>query len=562
MQRVAMSSLVLVLAACATKVASGPSLEGWERSQAFDAHKDSPAQYAGDPKVLAPVLPVMAFGAAFDVSVALRSKHPGWAMHEIGRMATPAGDVWMALETRADTNDQTLILDAKEPQLWMPELPMNRKGTEITVDDTSTDEGLAVALSYENADGQRVEIAVESEPPHKAQEERNGDPMGRSSNVALSAYDIQHRESAFAASVSVAGQSQRMEKEGGMVPSQWTMEQAFGGLAIGSFDVLPGAEVEWSNAATQTFFPLQMAPAPMASEMATDEAPVEEEAEVEEASVADEFDMDEEDDFDMGEEPASEEAPAEEEAAVEGERGGEGALTRPEEAADDADEGERGGEGALTRPEAADEAAEEPAEEEAADDAGDAPAIEALALEEDMLEELPVVPDEGDLSAVGYATPSVADFSTMHYLQDGSKVEQNWSVQGGDGMLSATQTTDLRTLAYNFIVDEEWGAFELSTVTVTQFGRGVPTTAVTFSPALPDLRRPFNGRLKSNFVVDINGQRSSMHGTVDVWWTDSGPKLQLVPAGPEWVEGQDMVTTISYGVPGQASVRIKRVTAE
>jgi hypothetical protein len=523
----------------------------------------------------------MAFGAAFDVSVALRSKHPGWEMHEIGRMATPTGDVWMALETRADTNDQTLILDAKEPQLWMPELPMNRKGTEITVDDTSTDEGLAVSLAYENADGQRVEIAVESAPPHKMQDERNGDPMGRSSNVALAAYDIQHRESAFDASVSVAGQSQRMKKEGGMVPSQWTMEQAFGGLATGSFDVLPGDEVVWSNDATQTFFPLEMAPAPMASEMA-EEVAVEEAPAAEEESAADEFSMDEEDDFDMGDEPVEEEAPAEEAAederggegaltrpeettddVAEDERGGEGALTRPEETTDDAAEGERGGEDALTRPEEAPAEEEAASEEEAGDDAAE-PVVERLALEDDLLEmdELPVVPDEGDLASIGYATPPVADFSTMHYLQDGSKVEQNWSVDGGDGMLTASQTTGLRTLAYNFIVDEEWGAFELSTVTVTQFGRGVPTTSVSFSPALPDLRRPFNGRLKSSFVVDINGQRSNMHGTVDVWWTDAGPKLQLVPAGPEWSEGQDMVTTISYGVPGQASVRIKRVAAE
>jgi hypothetical protein len=404
----------------------------------------------------------MAFGAAFDVSVALRSKHPGWEMHEIGRMATPTGDVWMALETRADTNDQTLILDAKEPQLWMPELPMNRKGTEITVDDTSTDEGLAVSLAYENADGQRVEIAVESQPPHKMQDERNGDPMGRSSNVALAAYDIQHRESAFDASVSVAGQSQRMKKEGGMVPSQWTMEQAFGGLATGSFDVLPGDEVVWSNDATQTFFPLEMAPAPMASEMA-EEVAVEEAPAAEEESAADEFSMDEEDDFDMGDEPVEEEAPAEEAAederggegaltrpeettddVAEDERGGEGALTRPEETTDDAAEGERGGEDALTRPEEAPAEEEAASEEEAGDDAAE-PVVERLALEDDLLEmdELPVVPDEGDLASVGYATPPVADFSTMHYLQDGSKVEQNWSVDGGDGMLTASQTTGL-----------------------------------------------------------------------------------------------------------------------
>jgi hypothetical protein len=308
----------------------------------------------------------------------------------------------------------------------------------------------------------------------------------------------------------------------------------------------------------------------------------EEASAAEEESAADEFSMDEEDDFDMGDEPVEEEAPAEEAAederggegaltrpeetaddAVEGERGGEGALTRPEETTDDAADGERGGEDALTRPEEAPAEEEAASEEEAGDDAAE-PVVERLALEDDLLEmdELPVVPDEGDLASVGYATPPVADFSTMHYLQDGSKVEQNWSVDGGDGMLTASQTTGLRTLAYNFIVDEEWGAFELSTVTVTQFGRGVPTTAVSFSPALPDLRRPFNGRLKSSFVVDINGQRSNMHGTVDVWWTDAGPKLQLVPAGPEWSEGQDMVTTISYGVPGQASVRIKRVAAE
>jgi hypothetical protein len=499
---------LVALSGCAGRFAAEPAMEGWERAQALPGDKGSPAQYAGDPKIAAPVLPVMAFGTAYDVSLAMRSRHANWAMHEFGRVTTPSGDIWVALESRADTNDQVLVVDSRQPELWMPELPYERQSTEIMIEDLSNDEAVEVSLSYQNVDGELVELDYKGEPPYRVQELRNGDPMGRSANVSLSAWDVQHRESAFKATLSIGGSTQKMEKSGGFVPYQWTLEQASGGLAVAAYDLIEGDSVDWSNGPTQSLHRLEAEAAPA-------EAVVEDVSEEEEEGAA--FSMDD-DDFSMDEEEAADaEAPAADEEAP-----------------------------------AADEESEE--------SLGDEDLLEGFGDVAD--ESLPVPPDANELLTVEYATPPVSDFTTAHYQKDGSHVEQQWQVHGANGRLIVDQVSDLRTLSYEFIVDEGWGAFELSNITVTQFGRGVPTTAVQFSPALPDLRKPFNGRMKSNFAIDINGQRSNVHGTVEAWWTETGPKMLVVPEGPEWSEGQDMLTEISYRVPGQASVRIKRIDSE
>ena len=497
---------LVALSGCAGRFAAEPAMEGWERAQALPGDKGSPAQYAGDPKIEAPVLPVMAFGMAYDVSMAMRSRHADWSMHEFGRVTTAAGDVWVALESRANTQDQVLVIDSRQPELWMPELPHQRHSTEIAVEDLSNDEAVEVNLSYQNVDGELVELDYKGEPPYRVQELRNGDPMGRSANHTLAAWDVQHRESAFKADLSIGGSAQRMEKTGGFVPYQWTLEQATGGLAIGAYDLIAGDAVDWSNAPTQSLHRAEVEEAPAVEEI--------EEAAAEE-STEDEFAMDEEDDFSMDEEEEAvmEEAPAEEAPA-----------------------------------------------EEAEESLGDEDLLEVLDdAADEMAEDLPVPPDANELLTVEYATPPVSEFTTAHYQNDGSYVEQEWQVSGANGRLSVDQVSDLRTLSYEFIVDEGWGAFELSNITVTQYGRGVPTTAVQFSPALPDLRKPFNGRMKSNFAIDINGQRSNIHGTVETWWTETGPRMHMIPEGPEWSEGQDMLTEISYRVPGQASVRVKRI---
>ena len=504
---------LVALSGCAGRFAAEPAMEGWERVQALSGDKGSPAQYAGDPKIEAPVLPVMAFGMAYDVSLAMRSKHPNWAMHEFGRVTTPSGDVWVVLESQANTNDQVLVIDSRQPELWMPELPYQRQSAEIMIEDLSNDEAVEVSLSYQNVDGELVELDYKGEPPYRVQELRNGDPMGRSANVSLSAWDVQHRESAFKADLSIGGSSQKMEKSGGFVPYQWTLEQASGGLAVGAYDLITGDSVDWSNGPTQSLHRLE-------AEAASAEEGVEEASE--EEGAADAFSMGD-DDFSMDEDADSEAPAADEEAP------------------------------------AAEE--ETPAAEESL---GDEDLLEGLDdVDAEAGDELlPVPPDANELLTVEYATPPVSDFTTAHYQADGSYVEQEWQVHGANGRLMVDQVSDIRTLSYEFIVDEGWGAFELSNITVTQYGRGIPTTAVQFSPALPDLRKPFNGRMKSNFAIDINGQRSNVHGTVETWWTETGPKMLVVPEGPEWSEGQDMLTEISYRVPGQASVRIKRIDSE
>ena len=100
---------------------------------------------------------------------------------------------------------------------------------------------------------------------------------------------------------------------------------------------------------------------------------------------------------------------------------------------------------------------------------------------------------------------------------------------------------------------------ELVSVTVDQYGRATPVTAITFNPPLPDVRWAFNGRRTSDFVIDINGQQNHGYGQVDVFWTESGPKLKVNPMQPKWTDDRVMQTTIIYQADGAANVAIERI---
>ena len=153
--------VVLALSGCGGKYKpKSPVLTGWERNRAFPEEVDSTARYTAvdDARINAPVLPVMAFGMAFDVAVSVRSRHQNWDMHEFGRVTTPDGPVWVAVETREGTLDQYMTADVADFDLFMPEIPFQRKATTFQKEDLSDEEALAIALSYENIDGQMVEV--------------------------------------------------------------------------------------------------------------------------------------------------------------------------------------------------------------------------------------------------------------------------------------------------------------------------------------------------------------------------------------------------------------------
>ena len=103
---------------------------------------------------------------------------------------------------------------------------------------------------------------------------------------------------------------------------------------------------------------------------------------------------------------------------------------------------------------------------------------------------------------------------------------------------------------------------ELHGGSVEQVGHDLPVLQLRLDRALPDLRRPFEGRATSSFVLDINGQQAHGTGTLEAWWTPDGPVVEMRPTAPWWLAERPMRTTIQYGEDDEVIVSIARIPVE
>lgn len=577
---------VALLGGCGSKYKPGTAvIDGWDRTRAFSEDRPSTVQYTGYAMVGAPVIPVMAFGAAFDLDLVVKTKSDDWDMHEWARISTPDGPLWLALDSRTGSLDQVVIADIPDIDTWMPEVPVERVSSPLSVVDRSTNDELDITISYTNPNGEEVEVEILGDPPHRTQEDRNGNTLGHSANSALAVLDIPHRESLFKASVKYNGRPVKMQKIAGLVPFQFAMEQVQGGLATGRYFATPGEvrplESDWPT------------PVLHAAMSEAEEAPVEEAAaEAPEANplIADlqahvagavaecwttataenaelagrmmvswnvvegATDGDPVIALDELENEALATCVTDALKAVSWSEGidgnaahafvfaqGEGLVFEADEASED--------EGAA-------EEAEAPAEEEAA---AEAPAEDALPEAE---EALPEAEADGDDAADGEedllgddeeeeAAPQegviyngIADFQTMHTMMSGNQVELHWDVEHQGDRVVARQVSPMRTLTYEYLV--HYDSLELSDITVQQYGRGVPVVHVDINPALPDLRRPFSGSQESRYVIDVNGQGGYATGTIQTGWTTSGPTVKVIPDEPDWTASGVLMSQIIY----------------
>ena len=141
-----------------------------------------------------------------------------------------------------------------------------------------------------------------------------------------------------------------------------------------------------------------------------------------------------------------------------------------------------------------------------------------------------------------------------------SPAAPDWPTQGHeqweyDGHV-ATYDNGIVHFQHSFIEDG------LSTLQVRQHGLATPTFRLRLQPALPDLRRPFEGEHTSTFVMDVNGQAGHGKGMVRVWWNDASEvHVQLLPTSPHWLASRPMETTIVYLADGAVDVFTRRVVA-
>ena len=331
------------------------------------------------------IIPVLAFGATYDLDVVLVSRHPDWHMHEYAMLRTPDGPLWLMKDARAGTLAQSLVAELEAIEEWMPEIPLERRSASVEVEDRSTPSRLDLRFRYTNVDGEVVDVEYGGRRPHTMMKKRNGSTMGHSRGQVMAVLDLSHRDFGARARIRIDGERVGIKRIAGLIPFQMVLQQTQGGLAVGRYELIQDA---------------------------------------------------------------------------------------------------------------------------------------------------------------------------LHFRSQHGDVSQAWQVEATALGVDAWQRSTLRSLQYSYLAVDD--ALELSGVTIWQWGRSGPVTHIAFSPALPDLRRRFEGRRRSRFVVDINGQENHAVGAIESWWTEEGPRLEIRPEAPWWVADRPMDATIQLD-GDRVTVDIRRV---
>ncbi len=566
-------SIAVVVAAvgCGGKYRpDGPVLTDYERAFKFPAHRPHEGlQYSGNaPAIPAPMVPVLAFGAAFDLDLAVMPREGDLAMIEYARMALPDQTLWLAVETKRESGDQTVLANLDNIEAVMPEVPVNRQSVNLQATDRSTEFTVDVALTYNNTRGESVAAEFTGDPPIKPMKKRNGNTFDHAKNQALAVLDVASSESLFKANVAVDGKNLSLQRIG-LVPGQFALLQSQGGFATASYRIVPGgpgvgssdfgtvsvhtpgADKEPEVVAQDPNVAVRMAIAQNLSAIEkcytlrlrdnpkvtgamqfdwTIDAGV-----VTGAKVTDTFTADALDDQVLADCIVASIQTWSLDPSVSGTVSWPFEVTPGDELTGPT---VTIGEGTITL------AAAAPSEELGDEDLLTAPGGGGETL------------DDGEDAAATMIDTALSSFTSIHTMPSGNQVELKWLVARQGDRVTARQQTDLRTLEYEYRVVHN-AYLELVSITVAQYGRATPVTAVTFNPPLPDIRWPFNGRRVSTFVIDVNGQQSHAFGDVESYWTESGPKVKVVAAAPEWARERPLLSSISF-IEGAAIVKTER----
>ena len=569
-------------------------MSDYERSLNFPAYRSfDQTRYGGQaPKSQTPPLPFLAFGAVFDIDIALMPKSDEFDMIEVVRLSRADGPLWFALETNME-GDQTLVSNVEDLESIMPELPLARATVDrFRAEDTSDAETIDLALSYINSRGSRVDAKFEGDAPVQTGKRRNGRTFDHSANQLLAVLDIPAQESLFKADLQIDGSDVGFRKIAGIVPGRFVQTQAQGGLAVARFQVVPdslaygGADfgkafvegVKTDEAApvvemtpgdavrltvAQNFTTVQGCYLKRVGEEPTLGGALQVDFNIDEGVVLD------------TELPALEEGGITDEVmtacitrAVKGWSFDEIVTGKvswtfqftPAGEEEGSEPSASLGEGTM---ELEGEEPPEPADLDAIDDM-------EMEDESDPLADLPEAEggeeetgeiDVDEASRNQGLRPELAlrNFTTVHTKPSGSTITLKWLVTRRGDIVEAVQTTPDRSLTYTYkLVSEAY--LELMNIRVEQYGRGTPVTAITFNPPIPDYRwEAFGGKRVSDFVIDVNGQQNFGVGQVETVPGSTGPRLVVKPSAPKWTTDRTLMSSILFPGDGSVSVITERV---
>jgi len=243
--------LPALLAGCGAKYKPKEAVHTeWQRSVEFPPYvRNEGLQYLSGPATAAPVVPFMAFGAAFDVDLVTMHRDDSLDMLELARITTPQGVQWLALVSEPVNGDQVLITRVPgDIEAWMPELPVRRiNDSSFRVEDSSGRDSLEVSATFTGASGEVFEASYLGDPPTKTNRKRNGNTFNHSQNQLLAVLDVSQSQSLFKANVKVDGKREGLRAVAGVVPGQFVLVQAQGGLAVGGYKIVQNDAVDWAS---------------------------------------------------------------------------------------------------------------------------------------------------------------------------------------------------------------------------------------------------------------------------------------------------------------------------
>jgi hypothetical protein len=210
----------------------GPVLTEKERSQ-IASRLHSNVKYTSAALLDFPIIPFQIWAATYDLDIVLVTDNPKWNMHELARLQTPQGPIWIMKDALNSTMEQSIISDLPEIYSWLPEIPVERKYYPIQVTDRSTEKYLNLDFKYENMAGELCEIHYEGPFPTKKQPKRNGSTMGHSKTQLIAVLDLPKRNFAKKAAVSFDGKKAKIKKILGLVPFQMALTQTQAGISAG-----------------------------------------------------------------------------------------------------------------------------------------------------------------------------------------------------------------------------------------------------------------------------------------------------------------------------------------
>jgi hypothetical protein len=209
-------------------VVGARALDGWRARPRIGAVRAVGAAPSG-----APVPPLSVWGVPYEVDLVLRTAHPDFDMHEIAKVRTADGPLWLWKDARAAGLAQTIVADRDDIGRLLPEVPVERRAAPMRVVDASDARTLRLDVTTSNVDGVPVRLVWDGPRPRPVWL-RNSSTMGHSADAVAALLDLSAMALGASATLEIGGRRWAPTKIAGVVPFAVALQQTQGGLAMGT----------------------------------------------------------------------------------------------------------------------------------------------------------------------------------------------------------------------------------------------------------------------------------------------------------------------------------------